>query len=64
MNFSPETTQDRSKWPIFFRCWKKVTINQIPARMERKIKTFSDEEKLRESVTSRATLIEWLAGIH
>lgn len=65
--FSSETMETRSQWYNIFQLLRKKKISvqnltfreNIPQECE-EIKTFSREEKLREFVTSRPTLKEWL----
>ena len=65
-DFSSETMKARRKWDTIFQVLgkKNLSINFFPGKIfirnEGEIKTFSGKGKLREFLTSRPTLKEWL----
>ena len=65
VDFSSETMEARGSGTIFFQCWKEKNGQpgilhpaKISFRDKGEIKTFSDEEKLRELVASRPIIKE------
>lgn len=67
MYFSSETTKAGRKWHNLFQMLKEkncrsriLDLAEISFRKEREIKTFLNEEKLREFVPSRPSLKEKL----
>lgn len=65
--FSQISWKPRKKWHSITQVLKEMNCQprtletaKIPFRIEEKMKTFSDERKLREFVASRSTLEKWL----
>lgn len=65
VNFSPETTQARRKWDGIFKVWKEklnktkncqprvLYLAKLSYKNEEEIKTWLDNQKLRDYITSR-----------
>lgn len=67
-DLSLEITGARRKCHAIFQVLKELSTqnpisSEISFRNEQEIKTFSDKGKLREFVTSRHTLKEWLKEV-